>query len=203
IRTNNAKSSTRRLVAMVTRVGGDSCSKPSIDSNTPCILRSPNTNKKTSMFQSYFVPEKIPYSLMQPATMHSRYPCCMSQPTYSSPNINIVQAQDYRDGYANSVQVRASVWDFMLVFGAARQDSPDEVVLRNFQGVYISPQQAKALGICWDRTWRNMSRPSGLLIWSPSRRFPPRLPATVRYTKSIFTDSVVSWVPHPGEARMG
>lgn len=39
---------------------------------------------------------------------------------HSSPNINIVQAQDYRDGYANSVQVRASVWDFMLIFGAAR-----------------------------------------------------------------------------------
>jgi len=42
----------------------------------------------------------------------------MSQPMHS-PNINIVQTPDYRDSYANSVQVRASVWDFLLVFGAA------------------------------------------------------------------------------------
>ncbi len=68
----------------------------------------------------------------------------MSQPV-QPPNVNIVHAPEYRDGYANSVQVRASVWDFMLVFGAARQDQPNEVTLRNFQGIYLSPQQAKAL----------------------------------------------------------
>jgi uncharacterized protein DUF3467 len=96
----------------------------------------------------------------------------MSQPTYTSPNINIVQAQDYRDGYANSVQVRASVWDFMLVFGAARQDSPDEVVLRNFQGIYISPQQAKAL---WNLLGQNLAQYEqafGAINLEPTQAFP-------------------------------
>ena len=38
-----------------------------------------------------------------------------------------------------------SVWDFLLVFGTLSQDSPEEINVRNFQGVYLSPQQAKAL----------------------------------------------------------
>jgi len=38
-----------------------------------------------------------------------------------------------------------SVWDFFLEFGTMRQDSPEEVKLENYQGVYLSPQQAKAL----------------------------------------------------------
>jgi hypothetical protein len=65
------------------------------------------------------------------------------QPT--QPNIKLTPTADYRDGYANSVQVRMSVWDFFLVFGTMTQDTPEEVLLRNFQGVYLSPQQAKAL----------------------------------------------------------
>jgi hypothetical protein len=38
-----------------------------------------------------------------------------------------------------------SVWDFMLVFGTMSQDAPDELTVKNFQGIYLSPQQAKAL----------------------------------------------------------
>ncbi len=52
---------------------------------------------------------------------------------------------DYRDNYANSVQVRPGLWDFFLVFGIANQTAPDVVNISNFQGVYLSPQQAKAL----------------------------------------------------------
>jgi len=52
---------------------------------------------------------------------------------------------DYRDSYANSVQVRVSVWDFLLVFGRLQQQTSSEVEVQNFQGVYLSPQQAKAL----------------------------------------------------------
>ncbi|MES2393169.1 MAG: DUF3467 domain-containing protein [Acidobacteriota bacterium] len=51
----------------------------------------------------------------------------------------------YRDSYANSVQVRLSVWDFFLIFGTLQQQSAEEVQIDNFQGVYLSPQQAKAL----------------------------------------------------------
>jgi hypothetical protein len=59
--------------------------------------------------------------------------------------ITIEKAADYRDSYANSVQVRLSIWDFFLVFGTLEQQAPDHVRIDNFQGIYLSPQQAKAL----------------------------------------------------------
>jgi hypothetical protein len=65
--------------------------------------------------------------------------------TPAQPNIKLVNGPDYRDSYANSVQVRVSVWDFFLVFGTLQQQSETQVEVRNFQGVYLSPQQAKAL----------------------------------------------------------
>ena len=55
------------------------------------------------------------------------------------------QTPDYRDVYANSVQVRVSVWDFMLVFGQMHQETPEQVTVQNSTGIYLSPQQAKAL----------------------------------------------------------
>lgn len=68
-----------------------------------------------------------------------------TQPPVEQPTVSSTQTSDYRNHYANSVQVRMSVWDFFLVFGTMRQDSPGEVKLENFQGIYLSPQQAKAL----------------------------------------------------------
>ena len=61
------------------------------------------------------------------------------------PVVKAAPTEHYRDSYANSVQVRMSVWDFFLVFGTMHQDSPQEVRIENFQGIYLSPQQAKAL----------------------------------------------------------
>lgn len=61
------------------------------------------------------------------------------------PNIKLVNAPDYREKYANSVQVRVNVWDFFLVFGTLQQQSENQVEIANFQGIYVSPQQAKAL----------------------------------------------------------
>jgi flagellar protein FlaG len=61
------------------------------------------------------------------------------------PRIELSSTADYRENYANSVQVRASLWDFFLSFGLVSQTTPDAVQIRNFQGVYLSPQQAKAL----------------------------------------------------------
>lgn len=52
---------------------------------------------------------------------------------------------DYREDYANSIQLRANLWDFFLSFGLIDQKAPDEVSIESFQGVYLSPQQAKAL----------------------------------------------------------
>jgi hypothetical protein len=71
----------------------------------------------------------------------------MSQTITQPDNTRIVleKTPDYRDSYANSVQIRLSVWDFFVVFGTLDQTSPDQMNIHNFQGVYLSPQQAKAL----------------------------------------------------------
>ena len=61
------------------------------------------------------------------------------------PNIKLVNTEHYRENYANSVQVRVNVWDFFLVFGTLQQAAENEVEVHNFQGIYLSPQQAKAL----------------------------------------------------------
>ena len=61
------------------------------------------------------------------------------------PNVKLVNTSDYRENYANSVQIRVNVWDFFLVFGTLLQQSETQVEIQNFQGVYLSPQQAKAL----------------------------------------------------------
>ncbi len=68
----------------------------------------------------------------------------MSLPN-AAPNVNLVKTAEYREGYANSVQVRVSVWDFFLAFGTMQQMSESQVEVQNYQGVYLSPQQAKAL----------------------------------------------------------
>jgi hypothetical protein len=73
----------------------------------------------------------------------------------AQPTIRISNTDTYREGYANSVQVRMSVWDFQLVFGTMRQDTAEEVNLQNFQGVYLSPQQAKAL---WNVLGNNLAQ---------------------------------------------
>ena len=63
----------------------------------------------------------------------------------TQPNIKLTNTPGSRENYANSVQVRVNVWDFFLVFGTLQQHSETEVEITNFQGVYVSPQQAKAL----------------------------------------------------------
>ncbi len=81
----------------------------------------------------------------------------MSQPNppADQPNLKHTTTENYRDGYANSVQVRMSVWDFFLVFGTMSQENPDELTVRNFQGIYLSPQQAKAL---WNVLGNNLAQ---------------------------------------------
>lgn len=76
----------------------------------------------------------------------------MSNP--QQPEFHVTQSADYREGYANSVQVRVSIWDFYLAFGIAQQDSPDRVDFRVTQGIYLSPQQAKAL---WNILGQNLA----------------------------------------------
>jgi flagellar protein FlaG len=61
------------------------------------------------------------------------------------PRIQLTNSAQYRESYANSVQIRVNLWDFFLMFGTVNQTVPDQVNIENFQGIYLSPQQAKAL----------------------------------------------------------
>ncbi len=67
----------------------------------------------------------------------------MTIPT--QPNVKLTTDSTYRENYANSVQMRVNIWDFFLAFGTLQQQSETQVEIRNFQGIYLSPQQAKAL----------------------------------------------------------
>ena len=71
------------------------------------------------------------------------------------PTLKLSKTENYREGYANSVQVRMSVWDFFLSFGTMSQDAPEEITLASFQGIYLSPQQAKAL---WNVLGHNLAQ---------------------------------------------
>ena len=73
----------------------------------------------------------------------------------AQPTVTLTNTENYRDGYSNSVQVRMSVWDFFLIFGTMSQNAPDEVQVANFQGIYLSPQQAKAL---WNVLGHNLAQ---------------------------------------------
>ena len=66
-------------------------------------------------------------------------------PSQTPPKLHLASTPDYRESYANSVQIRVNLWDFFLLFGTMVQSSPEQVTINNFQGVYLSPQQAKAL----------------------------------------------------------
>ena len=71
------------------------------------------------------------------------------------PRVQLVQSPEYRDTYANSVQTRVSVWDFHLVFGQANSEGPEQLSILNHQGIFLSPQQAKAL---WNVLGQNLAQ---------------------------------------------
>ena len=93
----------------------------------------------------------------------------MSQPKQPAEpqTVKITNTNDYRNSYANSVQVRMSVWDFFLVFGTMHRDSQEEVQIENFQGIYLSPQQAKALKNVLDHNLAQYEQTFGQLALAP------------------------------------
>jgi selenocysteine-specific translation elongation factor len=94
-------------------------------------------------------------------------------PTSQQPQVNLSQTDDYRESYANSVQVRVSVWDFQLVFGLASSESPEQVNIRNHQAVFLSPQQAKALCNVLSQNIAQYEQAFGALNLEPqSQNFP-------------------------------
>ncbi|GAC1659678.1 MAG: hypothetical protein NVS9B15_22740 [Acidobacteriaceae bacterium] len=68
----------------------------------------------------------------------------MSTPI-QQPEFRLNQTEDYRERYANSVQVRVSVWDFCIYFGLLKQQTESAVEVENHASINLSPQQAKAL----------------------------------------------------------
>jgi flagellar protein FlaG len=76
-------------------------------------------------------------------------------PQIQQTKVNLSNTDDYRESYANSVQVKVSVWDFQLTFGLAASDSPEQVSIRNHQAIFLSPQQAKAL---WNVLGQNLAQ---------------------------------------------
>ena len=89
----------------------------------------------------------------------------MTLPT--QPNFTVLNTNDYRETYANSVQVRVNVWDFFLVFGTMQQQSESQVEVRNFQGIYLSPQQAKALAAILQQNVSNYESTFGEIKLDP------------------------------------
>ncbi len=90
----------------------------------------------------------------------------MSQP--QQPKINTTKRADYRDSYSNSVQVRVNVWDFFLQFGTITQSQPEAVEIDYFQGIYLSPQQAKALMTILEQNVTNYEKAFGEIKLDPN-----------------------------------
>lgn len=82
------------------------------------------------------------------------------------PEIKVSNSADYRDSYSNSVQVRVNVWDFYLVFGTLIP-LEERVEVKNFQGVYLSPQQAKALATILAQNVANYEQTFGEIKLDP------------------------------------
>jgi hypothetical protein len=95
-------------------------------------------------------------------------------PSPENPRIQLKRTDDYRDSYANSVQVRLSVWDFLLVFGTLAQQAPDQVEIENFQGIYLSPQQAKALHNVLGANLAQYEQTFGPIALEPTQTGAPR-----------------------------
>jgi hypothetical protein len=84
------------------------------------------------------------------------------------PKIQLENTPEHRESYANSVQVSMSVWDFHLTFGTARQDTPDAITISNFQGIYLSPQQAKAMWNVLSQNVAQYEKTFGTIALEPS-----------------------------------
>ena len=97
--------------------------------------------------------------------------------TFTQPDntrVTLTKTSEYRDSYANSVQVRLSVWDFFLIFGTLQQTAPDAVDVSNFQGIYISPQQAKALHAILSQNLAQYESAFGPISLDPPQSGQPR-----------------------------
>lgn len=89
----------------------------------------------------------------------------MANPTQSS--IQITNTADYRENYANNFQLRVNAGEFFLVFGTVRQQEESKVEISNFQGVYLSPFQAKVLYTALQQSLANYESSFGEIRLEP------------------------------------
>lgn len=95
-------------------------------------------------------------------------------PHQTPPKIQLSNTTEYRENYSNSVQVRVSLWDFFLSFGTITQTVPESVQINNFQGIFLSPQQAKALSNVLAQNVQQYESTFGEI------RLEPRAPGTIQ-----------------------
>jgi flagellar protein FlaG len=67
--------------------------------------------------------------------------------------------------------VRVNVWDFFLAFGTL-QPNADSVEVSNYQGIYLSPQQAKALSSLLQQNVANYEQAFGEIKIDPKMTGP-------------------------------
>ena len=131
------------------------------------------------------MPYGAPFLFGEPAHgVRTRHPCAIQcgtlgvimNPSHPQPKIQLTESPEYREIYANSVQVRVSVWDFLLVFGLMHQETPEQVNVQNSTAIYLSPQQAKAL---WNILGQNLAQYEqtfGTLALEPQPQLHPKGP---------------------------
>jgi flagellar protein FlaG len=83
------------------------------------------------------------------------------------PKVKLTNSTDYRESYANSVQIHVSVWDFLMTFGRLQAQTPELVEVTNFQSIYCSPQQAKALLMILRQNVENYEKAFGEIKLDP------------------------------------
>jgi hypothetical protein len=81
--------------------------------------------------------------------------------------VEIIAASGYRQIYANNVALRATNWDFLLDFGKIISSSADKLVVESEVGVYLSPQQAKALLMSLGATIKEYEKVAGEIPGPP------------------------------------
>ena len=79
---------------------------------------------------------------------------------------------DFREQYANSINLRGTLWDFAFTFGLIEATAPDAVTVKAFQTIYVSPQQAKALHQVLGQNIENYEKSFGPIVIAPVNQMP-------------------------------
>lgn len=101
----------------------------------------------------------------------------MNPTTQPQQRIEIQNAHDYREDYANSVMVKGTLWDMQFLFGRIDQTSPETLRISQFAAVYVSPQQAKAMLAVLQQNVAEYERQFGAIAIAPVS---PLLPGNQR-----------------------